>query len=514
MENTEGELPVVIVGTGVAGLMAALHISEYRHVILLTKSDANESNSSLAQGGVAAAIQEKDTPMKHALDTIQAGHGHNVLDRVKTMTDAAPDLMTELARLGVPFDRKGQGFAFGQEGAHGERRILHANKDQTGKAIVDALFHSLSDHVQIAENEFVIELIRDTQGIAGVLTDRRFIAAREVVLATGGAGQLYQETSNVKEATGDGIVLAWQAGAELRDLEFVQFHPTLLGDQSGSLISEAVRGEGAWLVNEAGERLLQDFPKGELEGRDVVARVLHQTLLSGEQPYLDVRHLRQFSERFPTLAAFCLRASINPKTTLIPVVPGAHFFCGGVWTDACGRTSVDGLYAIGETACTGVHGANRLASNSLLEGLTFAQKAAEHIACRPGRSALPLVSSGLPSFLSHELPSPREIRTRMTTFVGIERSRQGLAMMEEWLSSFQKWPLLKGPSITRKRKENEHLYTLARLVTRAAALRSESRGGHYRSDSPASDESWKQAFVCFQKNDQPYVTYEKVKESV
>ncbi|MED4129595.1 L-aspartate oxidase [Shouchella miscanthi] len=342
---------VIIIGSGIASLTAAHKLADHFNVIIFTKSSYKESNSAFAQGGIAAALDKMDHPIHHFQDTLSTGKGANDVRMVKLITEKAGNLIHELEEIGVQFDTQNGYYALGREGAHQKNRIVHV-KDQTGKAIIETLW-------------------------ARICTLEREWTAYAVVLATGGVGQLYTLNSNARTATGEGMYLAYQAGAVLKDLEYIQFHPTILKGKHSILISEAVRGEGGYLINGKQERLMSRYPKGDLEGRDLVSAVLHEAIVQGEDIYLDVRHLHYFSTRFPFLYQACLQKGIDPARTPIPVEPGAHFICGGVEVDQVGRTAVGHLYAIGEVACSGVHGANRLASNSLLEAIYFATACAD-----------------------------------------------------------------------------------------------------------------------------------------
>ncbi|WZY00864.1 L-aspartate oxidase [Bacillus sp. FSL W7-1360] len=501
--------PVVIIGTGVSGLMAAHLLADHLPVILVTKGEVKQSNSSLAQGGMAAAVGAHDHPHDHAQDTLQAGYHHNHLQNVYKLTEAAPHIATQLRALDVPFEQSQGNYVLGHEGAHGKRRILHAYKDQTGKAIIDCLWHHVQGRVQILSHEMVTSIEVEKNAVIGVVTTKRAITSRCVILASGGAGQLYTRTSNVSFATGDGLMLAYRAGVVLKDLEFVQFHPTLLKSEQGALVSEAVRGEGAYLVNRYGQRLLANYPNGELESRDVVARVLFDAIKDGEEVFLDARHLPQFHERFPYIAKCCIAAGIDPTKAYIPVEPGAHFLCGGVETDDNGLSAVGGLYAVGEVACTGVHGANRLASNSLLEGLVFAERAANNILQHDQYKIcerMGLNHTAPP--LSHALPTRTLLQQHMTEFVGIKRTRQGLLYMREWLQSFINTSA--APRVDAQTWwEDVHLFELACLMTEAALQRTESRGNHIRTDFPEAVPEWRTVDVCFQHTKEPFLKVNK-----
>ncbi|MCM3762658.1 L-aspartate oxidase [Alkalihalobacillus oceani] len=482
---------VVIIGSGIAGLMAAHLLADHLNVMIITKSNLAQSNSSLAQGGMAAAINPPDSWGSHYADTLEAGHHHHHLDHLELLVKRAPLIVKKLEELGVEFDRDQHGrLKLGMEGAHSHRRIVHAEGDQTGRAITAALIRQVHHRLQVLEQTMVQSLLLTDAGVAGVETDRGTVRARATILATGGAGQLYRYTSNVPEATGDGLALAYRAGARLIDMEFVQFHPTLLvrDQQTYGLISEAVRGEGAFLVNRNGERLMAWHPLKDLAPRDVVSRSIEQALQCEEAIFLDCRAVENFAQRFPGLMKRCQQAQIDENQPLLPVAPGAHFFSGGIETNAIGQTSLPGLYAIGEVACTGVHGANRLASNSLLEGLVFAEQVATYLRDVPlfdgGESPLEEerpVAGGCP-------PTKAAIQSKMTAYVGMNRDESGLQEMKRWLEPYMMGALYPRGSTSHEELERRNMVLVAWMITEAALLRKESRGGHYRSDHPEKDE--------------------------
>jgi L-aspartate oxidase len=437
---------LVVVGGGVAGLYAALSAADEADVLLLAKGPVAASNSWHAQGGVAAALADDDSPALHAEDTLRAGRGLCRESAVRVLTEEAPARIADLLAADVEFDDD-----LGREGGHSVRRVAHANGAETGKAISAALAARVREHPRIAlvEDERVVSLWEVDGRCAGVLTDRRAIDARATLLATGGYAALWERTTNPPGALGEGLALAYRAGAALADLEFVQFHPTALVDD-GFLLSEALRGEGALLVDDHGGRFTD-----ELAPRDVVARAIAERGQAG----LDLRPIER--GRFPGLMATLERAGYDPAVEPIPVSPAAHYAVGGIATDLDGRSTLPGLYAAGESACTGVHGANRLASNSLLECLVFGRRAA-HAALGeqpPRTSARP------------EAPAPDpavtpEIRRALWDEAGVIRTAAGLER------------LLDSPAL------------LPRLVAESALARRESRGGHFRSDYPTEDEAF------------------------
>ncbi|PAD43731.1 L-aspartate oxidase [Bacillus sp. 7520-S] len=497
---------VIIVGAGIAGLMAAHKLADKAEVSLLMKAGRLDSNSCMAQGGIAAAVGKTDHPTLHARDTFVAGSGFNSFNRAFELALQAPVIIKELDALGVPFEKAAGQYVLGHEGAHSKRRILHAYQDQTGLAVVETLWRTLSENVHVYENQYVLELIVKNQTIQGVRTVNHDFYGDSVIIATGGSGQLYENSSNEQGATGDGLMLAYRAGAVLKDLEFMQFHPTILKGKEPGLISEAVRGEGAYLVNRAGNRLMGEWAKGELEGRDVVAATLHKALQSGETVFLDARHLLDFLSRFPAIFKRLQRNGYDVRKDLIPIEPGAHFLCGGIETDRFGRTSVNGLYAIGEAACTGVHGANRLASNSLVEALVYGQAVAAALLADQQTKA-GAVKPQPNTALVHGIPERSQLRKMMSAYAGIERDVYGLQIMADWLASFQHLP--KKTVVHVDDLETGTLYELATLVVKAALLRTETRGTHRRSDYPSADEQWRKRSICFSVQNKAFVKTEE-----
>ncbi|MCA1012457.1 L-aspartate oxidase [Halobacillus halophilus] len=493
---------VIIVGSGLASLQLARHLSKDLNVIVLTKSFVKHSNSTYAQGGIAAAIGTSDTPYLHYLDTLEAGCHLNHPNAVMQLVQEAPALIEELIKDGCQFDTDEAGaLLLGKEGSHNQRRIVHGGGDQTGKRIVEGLIQHLSSNISIYENQFVYELLLDDLGRCyGVKSKDQencmhTFTAPYVVLSTGGCGQIYSFTSNTDTITGDGMALAYIAGAELADMEFIQFHPTLLysNEETKGLVSEAVRGEGAVLINKTGERIMENVhPLKDLAPRHIVAQNIYNYLRKGQSVYLDIRSIRDFQMKFPTVSALCEDHGIDLSKGLIPVAPGAHFVMGGVQTDPVGQTTVDGLYALGETACTGVHGANRLASNSLLEALTFGKRLARHINSNPGKHIPIHKNKKNTTFLFPELPEKELIQRLMMERVGIVRSAQKLNEQMEWLESFQleKFHEFGLDLLTVEQINRFFMMQTAWLVTASAIEREESRGGHYRCDFPNERSSW------------------------
>ncbi len=496
----------VVVGSGIAGLWASWRLAAGGHpVLLLTKGALGDSASAWAQGGVAVALGPGDSPTLHAADTMAAGGGINDPEAVRVLTTEGPDRIRELLALGADFDRGPDGeLRFGLEAAHSRHRIIHADGDRTGAAMVRALIAVVRHlpSIEVREHAEVRRLVRKDGRIAGVEvvtavegreSKVEVIPARDVVLATGGVGQLYAVTTNPPTSTGDGWALADEAGAELRDLELLQFHPTALrlrGVNQAPLVSEAVRGAGAHLVDWTGQRFTREFDdRAELAPRDVVARAVEYAVSEGGA-FLDARHLPDFAERFPGIHEMLARNGIDPAQQLIPVAPALHYAMGGVLTDLDGRTTVPGLWAIGEVASTGVHGANRLASNSLLEGLVFADRAAralmreaeENPAAVP---AGPPVEAGPPddgSDFQAPAPTLREaMRTIMTGMVGLSRTEGSLEQALRDLAALE----AKAPAGAWRTR---HQLRVAQFITRSALERRESRGGHRRIDFPPADQ--------------------------
>jgi L-aspartate oxidase len=477
----------LIIGSGIAGLRAAATLAHHGSVVILTKADPTESNTGYAQGGIAAAVGAEDSPEEHFADTMAAGDGLCDEDAVRVLVEDGVAYVQELVEWGAAFDRTPTGqLALGREGAHRVRRVLHA-RDATGREIGRLLWSRVAaePRVRVCNHTRASELIvRD-----GACVGARFVegdAAGEceagaVLLATGGAGQVYSDTTNPAIATGDGIALAYRAGARVADLEFVQFHPTALAVPGAPrfLLSEALRGEGAWLLNDDGERFMSRYERaGELASRDLVSRaIVSEASKTGRPVYLSMQHMDAdwVHQRFPTIAAACEAAGFDLARDLIPVGPAAHYMMGGVETDVCGRTTLPGLFAAGEVACTGVHGANRLASNSLLEGLVFGARAADAM-LQPGRaggmSDIQVVESERPA------AGPAvDVPTLMWRAVGLIRRADALEAAVAQL----------GPA-----SAHSDLALVGYLIAKAALRREESRGGHFRADFPQRDDlNWR-----------------------
>lgn len=491
---------VLIIGSGVAALQLAKKLRRDLNVIIITKSAVKNGNSYMAQGGIAAALGINDHPSKHYMDTLEAGRFHNDFDAVLALTNEAPSLINSLFEEGCMFDRDSNGFlALGREGAHTENRIVHGGGDATGKTVIDFMLLKKHENIRILENMHVFDLLINESdgrciGAKGKDTNgniHRFFS-EHVVLATGGCGQLYEFTSNAETVTGDGIALAYRAGAKIVDMEFIQFHPTLLykDGKALGLVSEAVRGEGGRLVTDEGKPIMEGIhPQGDLAPRHVVSQTIYNLLKEGKSVFLDISPIENFKSRFPTITDICEQNEVNISLGRIPVSPGSHFLMGGIKTDLLGRSSIPGLYAIGEAACTGIHGANRLASNSLLEGLFFGKKLAEWIneqpACEFGDKD-PSPESGGVSPLPEYLPSITEIKAKMMKHAGIIRTKEGLLKQLAWLESFQieKWIAAELDDLSQDEITRACMLITAWLVTNSALKRTESRGGHFRQDFP------------------------------
>ncbi len=500
----------LVIGSGVAGLRAGLAAAEHGDVIIVAKDELEKTNTAWAQGGIAAVLAVDDTVDNHIEDTLAAGAGLCERHTVQTLVEEGPREVERLIEIGMRFDRDALGgLALTREGGHGCRRIVHSDGDATGRELSRALVASCRAHprIRLFEKCFVLDLItagtmvRGEDRVLGAITHHpkyglQIIWARATILAAGGIGQLWRETTNARVATGDGIAMAWRAGAAIADLEFVQFHPTALyvAGAGRSLISEAVRGEGATLIDRAGRRFMEGrHALAELAPRDVVSRGIVEHLASTQDPnvFLDARALgtRGFEARFPGLFALLAGYGIDPGTTVIPVMPAAHYSIGGVWTDLDGRTSVPGLFACGEAACNGLHGANRLASNSLLEGLVFGRRAGT-AAAQSGESAtranIRVVSDIRPSDKGElDLIDVRSsLRSAMWRNVGIVRGGNRLA---DALDMIQFWCRYSLDKIFDDIHgwEIQNMLSCAVLVATAAHAREESRGTHTRSDFPA-----------------------------
>lgn len=506
---------VLVVGSGIAGLFFAIKAARYGRVAIVTKKERVESSTNYAQGGVAAVFAAGDSPALHARDTLVAGAGLCHRDAVEVLVSEGPLRVAELIELGVRFSRQGAELSLGREGGHSRRRIVRAD-DLTGREIERGLLDAVAaePNISVLEDHLAVDLLTahdpDTGGerccgalLLGPGEDRpRPVFARAVVIAAGGCGQVYRHTTNPAIATGDGIAMAYRAGARIANMEFVQFHPTALFPASDRsfLVSEAVRGEGAVLRRMDGSPFMEEFhPLASLAPRDVVARAIDREMKRSADPYvlLDCSPIppEEIRARFPNILAETARRGIDILREPLPVVPAAHYLCGGVLTDTLGRTSLPGLFAVGETACTGVHGANRLASNSLLEALVFAHRAAERLG--PQLAAIHPLGADVPErghdggpveavLLVHDRD---EIRSLMWDLVGIVRTDERLSLAEGRLRQIaaqhnQLWPR---HALTPELVELRNLVQVALLITWCAQLRRESRGLHFTLDHPHRD---------------------------
>jgi len=505
----------IILGSGAAGLTAALELAP-RRVAVLTKSRLGRGGSSdHAQGGVAAAVGPGDTPAQHAADTLGAGAGLNDPEAVALLTAEGPQRVMRLIALGAAFDRTADGsLSLGREAAHSCRRVLHANGDATGAEIMRTLRVATgrAEHVRVFEGTFAWDLVREADRVTGVTAvgpDGRplLLLAPAVVLATGGIGRLYARTTNPAEVTADGLAMAARAGARLIDVEMVQFHPTALAAEGADplpLLTEALRGEGAVLVDDTGERfLVTEHPDAELAPRDVVARAIRRRRAAGHAVFLDARRAvgKAFPQRFPTVFRLCREYGIDPRRQPMPVSPAAHYHMGGVATDLEGRASLAGLWACGEAASTGAHGANRLASNSLLEALVFGARVAASVAASspaPFRLARPVRlprPDALPPAGATRLPEGSDgqealarLRRLAWSEAGVERTAAGL---ERLLGGLDEIAAAAPATSGGLGGEGRNLLVAARLVATTALARTESRGGHYRADHPQPDPLWR-----------------------
>ena len=512
---------VLIVGSGVAGLRAALEAGPTAHTLLATKDRLSESNSFYAQGGVAAVTDPGDRFEWHVADTLATGQGLNDRDVVETVVKAAPDRIRELVRWGARFDREEGDLALTQEGGHSQARIVHALGDSTGKELVRSLIEHVgkAPDVHLIEECFAIDLLTDGSCVLGVIAwhpsrGRLFLWAKQTILACGGVGQVYRETTNPAVATGDGMAMAYRAGADLRDMEFMQFHPTVLyiAGSVRFLISETVRGEGAYLRDKDGCRFMFDYAdQAELAPRDVVAKAIRSQMAKTQHPcvYLDLSHLdpQRVCSRFPMIREICAGFQLDITKDLIPVRPGAHYMIGGVATDNAGHTTLDGLWACGEAASTRLHGANRLGSNSLVEALEFGRLTGSGAAASAGADPRPLAPHNLvyrrDDKKSHQIDVAdirNSLKALMWRDVSIERAESGLgeaAKSVAFWSSYVQAIEFDDPCGW----ELQNLLTVADAMIRSALARRESRGVHHRVDYPERDDAnWRRAITVSRDN--------------
>lgn len=517
---------VCIIGGGAAGLMLAHSLPSTYKIAVLTKNTPEIANSYLAQGGIAASLDKIDSPEAHAWDTLLATADHSDPDRVEMLTKDGQIAIKKLMAEGLPYDQDESGQPIlGMEGAHSTRRILHSGGDQTGKMLMDYLMKKTEKKIHLLPDHQALELIMDNGKCCGAVASnrngqRQIIPARYTVLATGGIGALYSHTSNSPVAGGEGLSLAYHAGAVLEDLEFVQFHPTILtiDGKSEGLISEAVRGEGAFLVNKDGHSIMDDIhPMKELAPRDIVARTIEWHWQMQGPVFLDARSISGFKSKFPAIWKNLRTHGIDPARDLLPVRPGAHFHMGGVKTDDKGATSISGLYAIGEVASSGVHGANRLASNSLLEAIVFAKRLADDLVEQSSLSddRPPVqVNESIESATSplFDFPDMGLMRSKMTDAIGILRDKEQL---NAFITDYPLRPIKHLTSMDDEDISNHHQMTVCTLIATAAYLRTESRGAHFRTDFPSRMDEWQGKVIELSKAGSA-ITYRKThsKETV
>ena len=500
MKSPRGEVDYVVVGAGIAGLRAAIALANAGRVLVLAKKEVTESATQYAQGGIAAALSDEDEIGLHLQDTLNAGDGLCNVEAAKILVEEGPARIEELIAWGTEFDRSGTKLAFTREGAHSRNRVLHAHGDSTGREIGRALYLKASalKNVTIMEFELATDLVVGDGEVRGLTVmndkgERHTIHASAVLLATGGLGQVYRETTNPGVATGDGVAMAFRAGAAISDMEFVQFHPTALYLKNAPrfLLSEALRGEGAVLRNMEMARFMPKYHPdlAELAPRDVVARAIAHEIEVVKSPnavvYLDMTHLnaKKIRERFPRIYETCLKYNVDITDEMIPIRPAAHYAMGGVRTDLDGHTTLKRLFAAGEAACTGVHGANRLASNSLLEGLVFGARAGRAMRELPhaGHRADVSPSEAQPSFSPAAGQLAQQIREITWTDLGIVRSA---SHMKHALAELKKIGESLPEQCNRAACEIANMHLVATLIARSALAREESRGAHYRFDYP------------------------------
>ena len=507
---------ILVIGAGIAGLRAALAIPKEIDVLVVTKDSVQQSNSTYAQGGIAGVLSPEDRFENHIEDTLAAGGGLCHRDIVDLVVREAPEQIGDLIRFGTKFDEEAGQLALTREGGHSHRRIVHALGDATGFEVMRASITAAKQtpNVTIWDDTFTVDLLTHDGRCVGAVVHRPshgklLIWAKQTILASGGVGMVYRETTNPPVATGDGMAAAYRAGAELRDMEFMQFHPTVLyvAGSSRSLISEAVRGEGAYLRDKHMERfMLQVDPRAELAPRDIVAQAIVRCMERTKHPnvYLDLRHLDKalVRRRFPGIEKMCRGFGLDITSDLIPIRPGAHYMIGGVTVDERGRTTLPGLWAAGEVTSSGLHGANRLASNSLLEGLVYgascARGAVEAAARMPDRfTAIPLASHYDPDAdgTLDVADITNSLRSVMVRHMGVIRERAGLEEAQHDVAFWCRYVLVR-EFASRPGWELQNLLTIARSMIESALAREESRGVHFRADYPEPNETWKRHVVC------------------
>jgi L-aspartate oxidase len=509
MQPLPAETDFIVVGAGIAGLRASVQLASAGRVLCLAKCEMTESNTQYAQGGIAAALNDDDEVRLHLEDTLKAGDGLCNEEAARILVEEGPPRIEELMEWGTEFDRTGAKIAFTREGAHSRSRVLHAHGDSTGREIGRALYRKATalKPISFRDFEFTTDLLVDDGRVVGIRAldqagQLHEVRSSSVLLATGGLGQIYSDTTNPAVATGDGVAMAHRAGAEISDMEFVQFHPTALYLKGAPrfLLSEALRGEGAYLRNLELTRFMPRYHElGELAPRDVVARAITHELELVKRPdaavYLDLTHMNaeRVRQRFPMIYSTCMQYNIDIATELVPIRPAAHYAMGGVRTDLSGRTSLPGLYAAGEVACIGVHGANRLASNSLLEGLVYGARAAEamsqHLHELGPRASQPATMAGTGSSNGQAAEVDKLIRkaqSLMWQHVGVVRDGKALQQVVPELRNLQSQIPAGGQ---RRAYEAMNILQTGLLIARSALAREESRGAHYRLDHPLKNDA-------------------------
>lgn len=514
---------ILVIGSGVAGLCAAIEAAKYAKVLIITKEKLQDSNTEQAQGGIAVVLSREDSFKRHIEDTLRVGNGLCNEEAVRILVDEGPSRIKELIQWGANFDKEDGSLSFTQEAGHNIRRIIHAKGDATGSEVERTLILKVKENknIEILEHAFAIDLLhRDKICFGAMVYDekdgKKVVYASKTILATGGIGQIYRETTNAGIATGCGMAIAFRAGATLMDMEFVQFHPTTLyiAGASRILISETIRGEGGILRNKYGERFMSKYHEDrELAPRDVVSRAILREMKKNNDThvYLDITHLASgfLENRFPNIMKVCFSLGIDIKKDLIPVRPTAHYMLGGIKINMNGETDVENLYACGEAACSGLHGANRLASNSLLEGLVFGFRTGFSAGKSTGRGGVsedaPEISSNIDYSNSKDLNLDEEdlknaLKSLMSRYLGIERDAKALVEAQEKIDSWSAY-VMKKEFFYPGGWELQNMLQIATLIQKAALKRTESRGVHYRKDFPKQNDSeWQKVHVELSKD--------------
>lgn len=500
---------IVILGSGAGALQTARILAEKYQVHIITKSDVTNGSSYKAQGGIAAVTGKEDGTSLHMQDTLHAGVFHHDEENVKKLVEEGRNTIQQLIGQHFPVDRAPDGsISLGLEGAHSKPRIIHSGGDATGRHLVNYLLDSLPKRVKIHDHELAYQLLINENGeCIGVKTKSRegnaTYLASYVIVATGGAGALYEYTSNCPDSFGDGIALAYLAGAEITDMEFVQFHPSLIyvDGKTHGLVSEAVRGAGGFFADEEGNRIMKGVhPLEDLAPRHITAYEIYKHRAKGHEVYIDISKIKDFEDKFPTITSICKEHGIDLSKKRIPIAPGSHFLMGGIISDAYGRTSIPRLFAVGETACTGVHGANRLASNSLLECVTFGKLMAEHL-LQYGSSQknFTIREAGHKSSKLPPLMPPCLLQKEMFAKAGIVREKEGLAELLKKLPTYEDVSNLDLDALDRETIEQLFMHITASLIVHGALLREESSGSHIRKDFPSTVDEWQHKWIIFKQ---------------